>query len=100
MLKTEQFLTKAKEMLFEADVSVIVENAKTDVLFDKPETRSNAELYAKELVDIVFSELESQILSVRRKEYKQLLLKTVKEDLLALHASLLEDLADELEATA
>jgi hypothetical protein len=100
MLRTEQFLTKAKEMLFEADVSVIVENAKTDVLFDKPETRSNAELYAKELVDIVFSELESQILSVRRKEYKQLLLKTVKEDLLALHASLLEDLADELEATA
>jgi hypothetical protein len=100
MLKTEQFLTKAKEMLFEADVSVIVENAKTDVLFDKPETRSNAELYAKELVDIVFSELESQILSVKRKEYKQLLLKTVKEDLLALHASLLEDLADELEATA
>lgn len=100
MLRTEQFLTKAKEMLFETDVSVIVENAKTDVLFDKPETRSNAELYAKELVDIVFSELESQILSVRRKEYKQLLLKTVKEDLLALHASLLEDLADELEATA
>ena len=100
MLRIEQFLTKAKEMLFEADVSVIVENAKTDVLFDKPETRSNAELYAKELVDIVFSELESQILSVRRKEYKQLLLKTVKEDLLALHASLLEDLADELEATA
>ena len=100
MLRTEQFLTKAKEMLFEADVSVIVENAKTDILFDKPETRSNAELYAKELVDIVFSELESQILSVRRKEYKQLLLKTVKEDLLALHASLLEDLADELEATA
>lgn len=100
MLRTEQFLTKTKEMLFEADVSAIVENAKTDVLFDKPETRSNAELYAKELVDIVFSELESQILSVRRKEYKQLLLKTVKEDLLALHASLLEDLADELEATA
>lgn len=100
MLRTEQFLTKAKEMLFEADVSAIVENAKTDVLFDKPETRSNAELYAKELVDIVFSEFESQILSVRRKEYKQLLLKTVKEDLLALHASLLEDLADELEATA